>query len=117
MSSGLLDWTYSSRVVSRLTDCARLSPRNFLIGLPTCPTLSALEIGISDRHLPTCHTARQARHMTRSRKLVSCVAVNGDVDSPLWDVVGLGQAMVDISASVEDDQLILNAGVDKGARK
>ncbi|EIE21629.1 Ribokinase-like protein, partial [Coccomyxa subellipsoidea C-169] len=35
---------------------------------------------------------------------------------PLWDVVGLGQAMVDISAAVDDD-FVARAGLDKGSRR
>lgn len=37
-------------------------------------------------------------------------------EPPLWDVVGLGQAMVDISAAVDDD-FVARAGLDKGSRR
>ena len=36
--------------------------------------------------------------------------------TPVWDVVGLGQPMVDFSASVEDD-LLVRLGIVKGSRR
>lgn len=36
--------------------------------------------------------------------------------SPSWDVVGLGQAMVDLSATVED-KFLVQLGVEKGSRR
>lgn len=117
MSSELLDCTFSPRVVSRRTDRAGLSRSVRLTDSAKCPTVLAVDFRISGRRLPGSIGASEARRMKRSRKLVHCIAVTSDIDTPLWDVVGLGQAMVDISASVEDDSLILNAGVDKGARR
>ena len=36
--------------------------------------------------------------------------------APFWDVVGLGQPMVDFSASVDDD-LLVRLGIVKGSRR
>lgn len=36
--------------------------------------------------------------------------------APIWDVVGLGQPMVDFSASVDDD-LLVRLGIVKGSRR
>ena len=36
--------------------------------------------------------------------------------TPLWDVVGLGQPMVDFSATVDDD-LLVRLGIVKGSRR
>ena len=39
-----------------------------------------------------------------------------DAVAPVWDVVGLGQPMVDFSASVDDD-LLVRLGIVKGSRR
>ena len=39
-----------------------------------------------------------------------------EASTPAWDVVGLGQPMVDFSASVEDD-LLVRLGIVKGSRR
>ena len=39
-----------------------------------------------------------------------------EAGTPIWDVVGLGQPMVDFSASVDDD-LLVRLGIVKGSRR
>ena len=39
-----------------------------------------------------------------------------ETGAPIWDVVGLGQPMVDFSASVDDD-LLVRLGIVKGSRR
>ena len=57
--------------------------------------------------------ASQSRLVKRSRRAVPAGAT---VDVPEWDVVALGQSMVDISAYV-DDAFIEQMGVAKGGRR
>lgn len=80
--------------------------------------------------LPTLSSS--GRRASRGSKLIRRAAVEGRLKSscaqlaaldftnqsepPLWDVVGLGQAMVDISAAVDDD-FVARAGIKKGARR
>ena len=44
------------------------------------------------------------------------IRVAEESSTPVWDVVGLGQPMVDFSASVEDD-LLVRLGIVKGSRR
>ena len=55
----------------------------------------------------------QSRRTQRSKR---AVLAGASVDVPEWDVVALGQSMVDISAYV-DDAFIEQIGVAKGGRR
>ena len=66
---------------------------------------------------------RQAQHVARASEtgdqgVAQPQRHNGRcaAPSPSWDVVGLGQAMVDLSATVEDE-FLLQLGVEKGSRR
>ena len=53
---------------------------------------------------------------THSRHFATCRAMElGQPEAPLWDVVGLGQAMVDVVAAVEDD--VVESLVGAGRRR
>lgn len=90
---------------------------------------STWQIGQHKAHQRAQRSYRTCSNAPQQRQLLACAAgVQGvalppqqqDSDSPTltpaWDVVGLGQAMVDLSATVNDDFLV-RLGVVKGSRR
>ena len=75
---------------------------------------------------PSSHATRHSRSFRSARCVFERVSapeaaqqpLRGAEESstPVWDVVGLGQPMVDFSASVEDD-LLVRLGIVKGSRR
>lgn len=69
----------------------------------------------------TAQQPRQSSHCLASRACDSDTAqqplrTGQEAVAPVWDVVGLGQPMVDFSASVDDD-LLVRLGIVKGSRR
>jgi hypothetical protein len=117
MFGGLLNCPFAPRVVSRLSDAPHLSARTRFVGSKqpgTCPVLYKFS------GLPVNRANSSPEILTLSRKMkrtAHCLALVADAGQPLWDAVGLGQAMVDVSAYLGDESLLADAGVAKGARK
>lgn len=70
------------------------------------------------------HTAQRPIHPSHCLASPACDAdtaqqplrTGDEAVAPVWDVVGLGQPMVDFSASVDDD-LLVRLGIVKGSRR
>ncbi len=62
-----------------------------------------------------CH-AHSEQHSEFARTLSSPAFLQSQLDTAGWDVVGLGQAMVDFSAAVSDE-FLEGLGVEKGSRR
>ena len=60
--------------------------------------------------------AHSEQHSEFARPLSSPAFLQSQLDTAGWDVVGLGQAMVDFSAAVSDE-FLEGLGVEKGSRR
>ena len=63
-------------------------------------------------HSAKCTVERETNSDTAQQPLPR----SEEASTPAWDVVGLGQPMVDFSASVQDD-LLVRLGIPKGSRR
>lgn len=111
---GLLDSTFSQRVV-RLSEAPHLCGRARFIDPPSCPALVKLQNKIA-RGSSLVSTAALEDTSGRRSWQIAALSSTDQQEPSLWDVVGLGQAMVDISAAVDDD-FVARTGIAKGERK
>ena len=111
---GLLDSSFSQRVV-RLSEAPHLCGRARLIDSPSCPVLVKFQNNRS-RGSSLVSTAALEDSLDRRSRQIAALASTDQQELPIWDVVGLGQAMVDISAAV-DDEFVARTGIAKGERK
>lgn len=110
----LLDCACSPKVV-RLSEPPHLCGRSRLVNASSCTTLSSLNAK-KPRMLSIVKTAVVESRLRKDTRRLAALALTGQQEPPLWDVVGLGQAMVDISAAV-DDEFVARAGIAKGERR
>ena len=86
-----------------------------------CTLYQPLMIAGVSSHIPfqSCSRRHRAQFRSRDNKPQQCRAMlthQSHSDSKGWDILGLGQAMVDFSAAVEDN-FLEDLGLEKGGRR